>query len=82
MGSTMQFDVRRHRRRSIRLEDYDYTSAGAYFVTLCNLERECVLDDPIVQGIILDVWQALPARFPTIALDAFMVMPNHVHMIV
>jgi len=40
------------------------------------------LDDPVVNGIITDVWHALPAWFPTIALDEFVVMPNHVHLIV
>ncbi|MEK7310500.1 MAG: hypothetical protein AAB382_00895 [Chloroflexota bacterium] len=77
-----RFDPRRRHRRSIRWKGYDYARAGAYFVTLCTRGRECVLDEPIVAGIILDVWEALPARFPTIALDEFVVMPNHVHLIV
>jgi len=41
-----------------------------------------MLDEPIVTGIITDVWHALPRWFPTIALDGFVVMPNHVHLIV
>jgi putative transposase len=77
-----RYDPDRHHRRAIRLPQYDYRRAGAYFVTICTRERECVLDDPVVRGIVTDVWQALPARFPTIALDAFVVMPNHVHLIV
>jgi REP element-mobilizing transposase RayT len=51
-------------------------------VTICTRDRECVLDDPIVTGIITDVWWALPRWFPTIALDEFVTMPNHVHLIV
>ncbi len=69
-------------RRSIRLKEYDYGSAGAYFVTICTRRRECILDDPVITGIITDVWHALPEWFPTIALDEFVVMPNHVHFIV
>jgi len=77
----MPYDPQKHHRRSIRLKGYDYSSPGAYFVTICTKERECVLDDPIVTGIITDVWHALPGWFPTIALDEFVVMPNHVHFI-
>jgi putative transposase len=71
-----------HHRRSIRLAAYDYHAPGAYFVTLCTQGRECVLDDPVVTGIITGVWRALPRWFPTIVLDEFVVMPSHVHMIV
>jgi REP-associated tyrosine transposase len=77
----MKYDPNKHHRRSIRLKGYDYTSPGAYFVTICTQGRECVLDDPVVKGIITDVWRALPQWFPTIALDEFMVMPNHVHLV-
>ena len=77
-----RYDPDRHHRRSIRLKGYDYRSAGAYFVTICARQRECVLDDPVITGIITDVWHALPGWFPTIALDEFVVMPNHVHFIV
>ena len=77
-----RYDPLRHHRRSIRLKGYDYASAGAYFVTVCTQRRMCVLDDPVVAGIILDVWEALPRWFPTIALDEFVVMPNHVHLMV
>ncbi len=79
---TKRYDFEKHHRRSIRLKGYDYSSPGAYFVTICTRGRECVLDDPVVIGIITDVWYALPGWFPTIALDEFVVMPNHVHLIV
>jgi putative transposase len=78
----MTADRSTRNRQSIRNPQYDYTSAGAYFVTTCTQERECLLHDPVVMGIIHDVWQALPSWFPTIALDEFVVMPNHVHLII
>jgi len=78
----MKFDPRIHHRRSIRLKGFDYSSAGAYFATMCVKDRECILHDPIVSGIIFDVWDVLTKWFPTIALDEFVVMPNHVHFIV
>jgi len=49
----MKYDPTKHHRRSIRLKGYDYRNEGAYFVTICTKNRECVLDDPIVTQIIL-----------------------------
>jgi len=72
------------------LQSYDYTQAGAYFVTICTQHRECLLG-AIVEGdmvlndagcLIQAVWQRLPQRFPTIELGAYGVMPNHFHAIV
>lgn len=70
-----------HHRRSIRKADFDYTQAGAYFVTVCTQQRQCILDDPVIAGICCDVWLALPGWFPTIGLDEFTVMPNHIHFV-
>ncbi len=81
IGWVMAYDPDKQQRRSIRLPDYDYAEPGAYFVTICTQGRECVLGDPIVSGIISDVWQALPRWFPSIELDEFVVMPNHCHFI-
>jgi REP-associated tyrosine transposase len=79
-----------HHRRSIRLREFDYSSIGGYFVTTCVQNREClfgdVLDDVMVLsdagGLVESVWNGLMERFTTIELDAFVVMPNHVHFIV
>lgn len=38
----MEFDPARHHRRSIRLQGYDYSQAGAYYVTICAHQRECL----------------------------------------
>lgn len=78
----MKYNPQKHHRRSIRLKGYDYHNAGAYFVTICTKNRECVLDDPIVKGIINNVWLALPSWFPTIDLDEFVIMPNHTHFVI
>ena len=71
-----------HHRRSIRKTGFDYTQPGAYFVTVCTQHRQCVLDDPVVANICVDVWLALPGWFPTIGLDDFTIMPNHSHFVV
>jgi hypothetical protein len=38
----MPYDPNRHHRRSIRLKGYDYSQAGAYFITLCTQDRACL----------------------------------------
>jgi putative transposase len=74
-------------RRSLRLPAYDYARHGAYFFTIVTAHRPSLLgdvvdDDMRVSGAgqsVLAVWQDLPVRFPAVELDAFVVMPNHVH---
>ena len=77
-------------RRSIRLPNYDYSSAGAYFITICTQDRRCLLGN-VSQGemiasaagaVVERSWQELPSRFTGIELDWFQIMPNHVHGIV
>jgi putative transposase len=77
-------------RRSIRLKQYDYAQAGAYFVTICTHKRQCSLgavEDGSVSfsaygQVVTDCWQDLPRHFGNIDLDAFIVMLNHFHGIV
>jgi REP element-mobilizing transposase RayT len=83
----MSYDPALHHRRSIRLSMYDYSEAGAYFVTICTQQRKClfgaVRDGSVALSragqIVVDKWNALPSRFPTVELDASVVMPNHLH---
>ena len=78
------------RRRSIRLRGYDYSQVGAYFVTVVVQGRACLFGDVIGEEMRLNdagemirrVWQELPGRFPGIALDTFILMPNHLHGII
>jgi putative transposase len=71
----------RHHRRSTRLPEYDYASPGAYFVTVCAHDREPLFNDHVLQRIVEQTWHDQQDRFPGISLDAFVVMPNHVHFI-
>jgi REP element-mobilizing transposase RayT len=84
------YDPALHQRRSIRLKGYDYSQPGAYFVTICVKERACLFGD-VVQGKILvndagrmvqNAWNEIPDRYPNVEVDAFVVMPNHIHGIV
>ncbi len=80
-------DDGRWKRRSIRVPGYDYGSAGAYFVTICAHRRRYlfgeVIDDEVwlnAYGRVVEAcWQAIPDHFGHVALDAFVIMPNHVH---
>lgn len=83
----MAYDPKKHHRRSIRLPGYDYTQPGAYYITVCTYKRQCWFGD-VVDGkicynqlgyIAYSFWSALPRRFSHIELDAFIVMPNHLH---
>jgi putative transposase len=86
----MNYNPEKHHRRSIRLKGYDYTGKGAYYFTICCHQRRCLLgeikDDVmhlnLVGATVKAVWDSLPRHFPLIELDAFVVMPNHVHGII
>jgi REP-associated tyrosine transposase len=86
----VRYDPERHRRRSIRLRGYDYSLPGAYFVTICVQDRACLFGEVIdgvvrlsTAGLVVDSWWGMiPRRFPGVELDAYVVMPNHLHGIV
>jgi putative transposase len=52
----MAHNEEKHQRRSIRLKDYDYSQAGAYFVTICVQNRECVLGNVVDGQMQLNDW--------------------------
>lgn len=80
----------RPQRRPIRLRGYDYSRPGQYFVTLVTNGREELFGDVIdgamhlsAEGAcVADVWADLPRLYVHVSIDAFVVMPNHVHGIV
>jgi len=78
----VKYDLRIHHRRSLRLQAFDYSQAGAYSITICTHNRELLLHDETLKERVLSAWQDLVTRFPSIALDEFVIMPNHVHGII
>jgi REP element-mobilizing transposase RayT len=77
-------DVERYRRRSIRLDDYDYTQSGAYFVTICTHDRKCLFGSVVDDDMLLNAWggvqacwATIPGHYPAVELDALVIMPNH-----
>ncbi|MCX2494985.1 hypothetical protein OQX63_15955 [Pedobacter sp. PF22-3] len=86
----MKYNPLIHHRRSIRLKGYDYSKAGAYFITICCEDRihrfgkvsgdEMILNQP--GTIAYNEWINLAERFPNFELDVFQIMPNHMHGII
>ena len=78
------------KRRSLRLKEYDYAQAGAYFVTICTQGRRCLFGDIANDQMRLNdagkmlarIWNEIPDRFLLVAIDIFVVMPNHFHGII
>ena len=74
-------------RRSIRLPSYDYAAAGTYFVTICVQDRACALGDIKTNefiwsdsGLMVESWWGnIARRFATVGIDAYVIMPNHLH---
>ncbi len=79
-----------HKRRSIRLKDFDYGQEGLYFITICCQNREHLFGE-IVEGemqlndigrVTEQCWNAIPKHFENVSLHSFVIMPNHVHGII
>ena len=74
-------------RRSIRLSGHDYSASGAYFVTICAKRHEChfgTIDGGAMAAnaagrLFESIWRSLPTRFVRLTLDAFALIPNHLH---
>jgi putative transposase len=86
----MAYSSAQYYRRSIRLPRYDYAQSGGYFITICTHERrhlfgkisnkEMIVND--YGQIVNQCWLEIPQHFPHASLDAFVIMPNHLHGIV
>lgn len=86
-------------RKKNRLEHYDYSSCGAYFITICTLQRQnCFWENiPATVGatigrpqdisltrcgkVVQEAIEALPHTYPALSVDGYVIMPNHVHIL-
>ena len=88
--SQFKFEPKKHHRRSIRLQGYDYSPEGAYYVTIVTYHRDCLFGEIVNKEMILndlgkianECWPEIPQHFPFVELGAYVVMPNHVHGII
>lgn len=77
-------------RKNTQMKQWNYSSEGCYFVTICVKNKQCLFGN--VKGpkmhlnnwgqIAHDCWKQIPKHFPTIGIDQFVIMPNHVHGII
>jgi len=86
----MPRDSIKHHRRSTRLEGYDYSQPGAYFVTICVHHHHFLLGN-VVNGkvrlneygnVVQTSWEWLNKNYTYVDLDEWTVMPNHLHGII
>jgi putative transposase len=86
----MNYTQTKYNRRSIRLKEFDYSQSGSYFVTVCTRNRVCLFggieDENMVLNqvgrMIEEKWNRIPHHFNHVKLDAFQIMPNHIHGII
>ena len=84
------------KRKRNRLENYDYSSCGAYFITVCTVDRRnyfwknvgAIIDRPqdvelSTYGKIVDqTIQNISSTYPSLSLESYVIMPNHIHLLV
>ena len=85
------------KRKTPRLKGFDYSTTGAYFITICTHNRQCVLSRIVGQGlapaenqgveytligeIVEKQLKEIEIRYPYVEVDQYVVMPNHIHFI-
>ena len=77
-------------RRSIRLQGYDYSQPGLYYLTLSTRDRLCIFGEIRNNEMVLNdighhaekCWLQIPTHFPNTVLHEYIIMPNHLHGIV
>jgi REP element-mobilizing transposase RayT len=86
----MRVDPPLPKRKPQRLSPFDYSAPGAYFVTICVAQRRFLFGEirdgamhaNALGALVEQTWRDLPSVVPTIDLDAFVLMPNHVHAVI
>ena len=80
----------KYRIESTRLQNYDYSANGYYFVTICTYQKFCYFGDIVdaemhfsqVGRIAQKNWQDIPNHFDGVYWDEYVIMPNHIHGII
>lgn len=83
---SVMYEILAH-RRSIRLPGRDYSWPGTYFLTICTAQRKSILGriehgamrENVLGRLVRAHWMEIPGEFAGVELDAFAVLPNHMH---
>lgn len=86
----MPYNPEIHHRRSVRLQGYDYSKEGLYFITICTHGKLCLFGEigetqmflNTLGEVVNKCWLEIPNHFPNAVLHEFIVMPNHMHGII
>ena len=84
------------KRKPTRFADYDYSSEGAYFITICTKDKQKILCDIVGEGlcalpsvkltsigeIVKQSIEYIDNNYDYISVDKYVIMPNHVHLII
>ncbi len=95
MWWVMKMEIEKPRRKKNRLENYDYSSCGAYFITVCTLERRnyfwknvgAIIDRPQdvelspYGEIVNEAISNISSVYPTLSFEGYVIMPNHIHIL-
>ncbi len=77
-------------RKANRLCEFDYSTNGAYFITICTQNRKKILSQivgdgspvPKPAGMIAEEYiQKIPEKYPTVSVDQYVIMPDHIHIL-
>lgn len=79
--------MEKYHRQSIRLSEYDYSKPGIYFITICANDHKNLFGQNInglielnrVGYFVKKCWKNIPKHYPNIKLDAFIILPDHIH---
>jgi putative transposase len=77
-------------RKQLRLQNFDYSQAGAYFVTICSFNKKCIFGDITgdqahlnsLGSLVTETWKELTDIYPFVSLDSWVLMPNHFHGVI
>ena len=78
----------KYKIKSARLQSWDYSWDGIYFITICTekmkhyfgeIDPDDKMDFTISGEIAYQIWELIPTQFPFVELGEFIIMPNHVH---
>jgi len=83
----MIFNPNIHHRKSIRLQNFDYSQTEYYFITMCTKNRECLFGDVVDGKMVLHAYGQITHDEclrtgqirQNVRMDAHIIMPNHVH---
>ena len=96
MNSAKNESVELPKRKHPRLDNYDYSSAGLYFITICAHNRKCIFSRIVTSvendnikiaykpfgKIAENQLLSLKNRYPSLKIYAYVIMPNHIHLII